>query len=117
MTAGKYSFAIEQGATFTRAITYTDAAGAVPDLTGYTARMKIRPTKESATVLVSLTDGAGITLAATAPNITISISATDTAALDMTDGQIAVYDLEIVSGSVVTRVIEGNINFDAEVTY
>ena len=117
MTAGKYSFAIEAGATFTRAITYQDANGSVPDLTGYTARMKIRPTKESATVLVSLTDGAGITLAATAPNITISISATDTAALDMTEGDPAYYDLEIVSGSVVTRVLEGRVDFNAEVTY
>jgi hypothetical protein len=39
-----------------------------------------------------------------AGTITITVSATDTAALTAADG---VFDLEITSGSVVTRLIEG----------
>lgn len=83
MTAGLYHLTIEMGSTFSRAFTYTDSAGAVVDLSAYTARMKIRPTKASATVYVSLTNGAGITLAATAPNITITMTAVATAALTL----------------------------------
>jgi hypothetical protein len=85
-------------------------------LAGYTARMMIRETVESADALVSLTSSAGIALDDTNHTITITISAADTAALDFTTG---VYDLELVSGgspAVVTRLLSGNVVVDPEVT-
>jgi len=43
MAAGKHSFIIEQGATTKLNVQWTDASGSVVDLTGYQARMQIRP--------------------------------------------------------------------------
>ena len=42
MSAGKYNFEIEAGATFTRTITYKDSTDTAIDLTGATVRMQIR---------------------------------------------------------------------------
>lgn len=117
MTAGTYQLTIEKGATLSRAFTCTDESGALVLLASCTARMKVRPTKDSTTVYISLTTGAGITLADTAPNLIISMSATDTAALTWAEGDPAKYDLEIVSGGVVTRLLEGNCFLSHEVTY
>ena len=115
MAAGRYDITIEQGATFSLPISYKDSTGSVVDLVsgdGYTARMMI---KESAggTAIISLTNSSGITLAASGNNIVIEISATDTAAMDFDN---AVYDLEIVSGTEVTRVLEGKVKLSREIT-
>lgn len=113
MAAGRYDITIEQGATYTLTMDWNDTSGVLRDLSsGWTARMKAKPSIGSATTLFSLTNGAGITLAATSPNITITISATDTAALTAP----GVYDLELVNGSTVYRVLQGNIRLDEEVT-
>ena len=45
--------------------------------------------------------------------MTISMSATNTAALSFDH---AVYDLELVSGSVVDRIIQGRVKLAKEVT-
>ena len=115
MAAGRYDITIEQGATFSLPISYKDSTGSVVDLVagdGYTARRMI---KESAggTSIISLTNSSGITLAASGNNIVIEISATDTAAMDFDN---AVYDLEIVSGTEVTRVLEGKVKLSREIT-
>ena len=115
MAAGSYDITIEQGATFSLPISYKDSAGDVVDLSSsYTSRMMI---KESAggTTIKSLTNGSGMTLAASGNNIVIDITATDTAAMDF---DTAVYDLEIVSGSsgAVTRVLEGKVKLSREIT-
>ena len=115
MAAGRYDIMIEQGATFSLPISYKDSTGSVVDLVagdGYTARMMI---KESAggTAIISLTSSSGITLASSGNNIVIEISATDTAAMDFDN---AVYDLEIVSGTEVTRVLEGKVKLSREIT-
>jgi len=119
MAAGRYDITIEQGATFSLPISYKDSNDAVIDLSsGYTARMKI---KESAggTVIAS-TESAdspkntlSIALAASGNNITVSMSATNTATMDFDN---AVYDLEIVSGAEVTRVLEGKVKLSREIT-
>ena len=43
MAAGKYSFIIEQGATTNFQINWNDETGSAVDLSGYQARMQIRP--------------------------------------------------------------------------
>lgn len=136
MPAGYYNFTgsarCEQGATFSRVMTVysgvTDAeiesakSGTVPasmaakkvNLTGYTARMQVRETASSASIILSLTtENGGITLGGSAGTVTITISATETAAL--TAGSY-VYDLELISGSTVYRRIQGDFDVDAEVT-
>jgi hypothetical protein len=83
-------------------------------LASFTARMQIRATADATDTLESLTSSAGITLDDTEHTVTITISATDTAAYDFTSG---VYDLELVSdGGVVTRLLEGNVTVLPEVT-
>lgn len=105
---------IPQGATFSRVIRYK-ADGANVNLTGYTARMQIRPTAASATTTLSLTTENGrIALGGSAGTITLNISATDTAAI--TAGRY-VYDLELVSaGGIVTRLLQGIVTVSANVT-
>lgn len=83
-------------------------------LSGFTARMQIRATADATTTLDSLVSPTDIVLDDVNHTITISISATDTAAYTFTD---AVYDLEMVSGAgVVTRLLEGNVVVLSEVT-
>jgi hypothetical protein len=114
MAATTYDILLEQGATFSQVITYKDNGVAV-NLTGYTARMQVRATLESASTLVELTTANGrIALGGTAGTITLTISATDTAAL--TSGR-GVYDLELVSGSgIVTRLLQGVATISRNVT-
>jgi hypothetical protein len=114
MAATTYDILIEQGATFSQVITYKDNGVAV-NLTGYTARMQVRATLESASTLVELTTAnSRIALGGTAGTITLTISATDTAALTAGRG---VYDLELVSGSgIVTRLLQGVATISRNVT-
>jgi hypothetical protein len=84
-------------------------------LAGYTARMQIRSTPESADPpLVSLVSPTGIVIDDVAKTITIKIDATATAAYDFAQG---VYDLEMVSsGGVVTQLLSGSVTVMNEVT-
>lgn len=113
--AAQYDFVCDQGATFSRSLTWQDSTGSPINLTTYTARMQVRATVESAAAAISLTtENSRITLGGVAGTITLTISATDTAAL--TAGEY-VYDLELVAASgTVTRLIQGCFTIDAEVT-
>ena len=84
------------------------------DLTGYSARMKIRD-RVGGTVLESLTsDDNDIIITPSAGTISLVISATDTAAYTFVRG---VYDLELVSLSgEVTELARGNVSLVKEVT-
>lgn len=113
MSAGTYHIKIEQGATFALTLTYTDANNAAINLTGYSARMQLRKNINDDTAIVSLTDGAGITLGGATGTIEISIDANATAGLTATEG---VYDLELVSAGVVTRLLNGTYTVSREVT-
>lgn len=122
MAAGRYSFILEQGATFTRQIQYLDGNGLPVDLTNYAARMQIRSTAASTTVLVNLTttvgvDGSGIIITAPSGTLDITISAASSSMLSFNE---AVFDLEIYSGSgasvYVKRLLEGGVKMSREVT-
>ena len=79
-----------------------------------TARMQIREKVSSTTFIKELTTAnGGIVIDDINKNITITISATDTAAFTF---KTAVYSLELVRGSVVTPFIYGNLTLEAEVT-
>jgi len=128
MSAGKYSFTIEQGATLDFELAYKDSDGNPIDLTGYQGRMQIRPSIGSDTVYITLTssldpDGTGLNFSGssglnppTSGTIGIYISANSSSQLDFGE---AVYDLELATGSqypVVTRLLEGAVKLDKNVT-
>lgn len=122
MAAGKYSFIIEQGATFERQVIYTDSAGARVNLTGYSARMQIRPTADSNVLYLSISstvgaDGSGLVITPVSGTVDITISALSSSYLTFSE---AVYDLELYSGSgateYVTRLLEGNVKLKKNVT-
>jgi len=84
------------------------------NLTGYTARMQIRPTVDSATVLTTLTtENGGITINTIDASITLNITATATAVYTW---QTAVYGLELVIGTDVVPFANGTLTLVKEVT-
>ena len=129
MAAGKYNFTIEQGTTVDFEIAYTDSNGGPIDLTGYNARMQLRPTAGSETLYLTLSSslgpcGTGLNMSGsgglnppTSGTIGIYISSVSSSQLDFASAQ---YDLEIASGSndcvVVTRLLEGSVRLSKNVT-
>ena len=123
--AASVNLTIEQGTTWSQSIQWkTGSPATAVNLTGYTARLqmrpvvtraKLRPVVTSGAVALSLTSpSSGIAITAGTGTFTLSASATTTAAL--TAGSY-VYDLEAVSsGGQVTRVCEGVVTVSAEVT-
>jgi len=103
---------IDQGATFSSDVTVKDANGNAFDLTGYTATAKMAKGYSSTRTRTAIT--CTINADPTTGIVTLSLTATETAALDAPARY--VYDLEITSGATVTRVIEGIINVRPNVT-
>jgi hypothetical protein len=112
--ASEVNFTLDQGATFTQTLIYKDSDGELVDLTSYTARSKARASLESNVVIWNLTNGNGITLGGATGEITLTLSAATTA--DYEPGAVYVYDLEIVNESTVTRLIQGQVTVNGEVT-
>lgn len=115
MTAADYSITIEQGADFPFLITWTDSAGTIIDITGYSAQFMIRQNYTDVTPLVSLSSPSnGITLGGTAGTISIDIPFTTTAALPAMLGE---YDLKLIdpSGKPI-RLLEGSATISPAVT-
>jgi len=114
VAAGTYHMKIEKGSTLSLVLTYTDANDAVINLSGYTARMQIRKRmNDSNAILEATTENGYITLGGSAGTVTISIPASVTATLDTVE---AVYDIELVNNSIVTRLVEGTVEVSPEVT-
>jgi hypothetical protein len=130
MSAGRYPIYIEQGATIDFEIQYKDSNGDPVNLTGYGARMQIRPSVTSNEVYLSLTnnlnfDGTGINMSGSSPykpptsgSLGIFISSCTSSMLNFDD---ATYDLEIFSPvdsscPIVTRILQGPVRLSKEVT-
>lgn len=115
MAAGIHNITIEQGATFRLIIQWLGSDSLPVDLTGYTARMQVRPFAESDDILLTVDSEStgGITFESDA-QILIEVDAAVTAALTDYFGS---YDLELESASgVVTRLIQGSVTISPEVT-
>lgn len=104
---------ILQGSTFQKEFEYTDSAGDPVDLTGYTARMQIRSTYDKPILLELTTESANIILGTTTGVISLYVSATDTELLNFSKAK---YDLELISGEYVYRVLEGSVKLSKEIT-
>jgi len=102
-----------QGSTFTRRLLYKINREVV-NLTGYTARMQIRESHSSPTYAIELTVGNGITITGATGQISITITAGATAALQ---ARTYVYDIELVApDTTVQRLMEGKFVVTPEVT-
>ena len=126
MAAGKYSFIIEQGATTNFQINWNNESGSAIDLSGYQAKMQIRPEVESSNVFLTLSSslsdvcGTGINLSGSngitplaSGSIGIYISAVSSSMLNFGE---AYYDLELIKGCEVTRLLEGKVKLSKNVT-
>jgi hypothetical protein len=121
MAAGRYDFIIEQGATFgPKQFQYKDSNGDPIDITGYTVRAKIKKRASDPQELLDFT----CTIQDAVNGIfNISLTATQTATLPTAFSNVAeknllqcVYDIELVTGSVVIRLVEGIVSISPEVT-
>lgn len=113
MTPGRYNMVCPQGSTFNQVLTYSIDNVAV-DLTGYFARMKVKEKYSSSIAELDLTtENGSISLGGEEGTITINVDAANTEALVAKE---YVYDLELISGDIVTRLIEGKFIVTPEVT-
>lgn len=127
MAAGNYSFTIEQGTTVNFEVQYTDSGSNPINLTGYSGKMQIRSNfaNDQPTTYITLSsslspDGTGLNFSGsagtkppTSGSIGIYISAASSSAFTFTKAK---YDLEITSGSTVTRLLQGVVTLSKEVT-
>jgi hypothetical protein len=127
MAAGNYSFTIEQGVTVDFEVQYTDNNNVPIDLTGYSGRMQLKSgfANDTPTTYATLSsslypDGTGLNFSGSSGNtpptsgsIGIYISAASSSAFTFVKAK---YDLEIVSGSTVVRLLEGSATLSKEVT-
>ena len=112
--AARANLQIDKGATFSSDVTVTDTDGTAFDLTGYTAEAKMAKGYDAVNTRVTLTTT--INGDPTTGIITISLTADQTKELDAPARY--VYDVEITktSDSTITRVIEGIITINPDVT-
>ena len=117
--AQTYNIHVDQGATYSLTINYVNSAGVAIDLTGYDARMQVRETVSSTTVLATYTTPAASGIDATSAGsgrFILGVTSAQTAAFDFTN---AVYDMEVYDASVppdVIRIVQGRFVVNPEVT-
>ncbi len=138
MPALRKDLYVEQGSDFTWILVDKDSSGSVIDNTGHTARMSVRRAVNAPLELGLTTEGATskITLGGANGNITVTMTALDTAALSAksvqpSSGLISTgpktvrenvqavyrYDLERIDASgIVTRVRQGRLVLRAEIS-
>ena len=110
MAAGTYNFILDQGATFSRQLTVKDN-GSVMNLTGYSVASKMRSTHDSGTVV-----GTFSCTISNASGGVIVMTMTSSTTGNIEEGMY-VYDIEITSSAgTVTRLMEGNVTVNPEVT-
>jgi hypothetical protein len=112
----KYNISIQQGSKYELSIQARNNDNTVMDLTGYSGRMQVRPTKASSTVLLDAnTTNGRITINAPGGIVSVSVGADVTALLNWT---VAYYDLEVytVDPTNVKRLVEGYASLSREVT-
>jgi hypothetical protein len=114
MSAATTNLIIDQGATWNITFTYKNADGGAINLTNHTAALQLRTSYDAESPSLSLSSPSnGIVLGGTAGTIAVTATATQTGSL--TAGEY-VYDLEITSSSVVTRLVQGRITVTPQVT-
>lgn len=125
MPSNKYNIELVQGDTFSLNLTVKEANNAPKNLSGYSARMQVRPSYDSNTVSESLSTANGeITINTSVAMVSLFLTPARTSAMkvDLTSGGIPpksryVYDLELIDGANnVTKLIYGELFVYGEVT-
>lgn len=116
--AARLDLTIEKGSTFERVFTWktknpTTGALTPVDLSGYNARAMMREDYDSPEPFVSLSTGNGIEINLDTNEITLTIPATTTTSILAERGY---WDLEMVTGETVIRLLEGRVKIKPEVT-
>lgn len=112
MPAAKLNLTVEQGATFVKRLVWRDKAKRPISLSGYTAKMQIRESASSATVLFELSTANGRISMPGSGVIEMTIAVADT--FNVKNG---VYDLMLYapSGQQI-RLVEGKVVVSPGVT-
>ncbi len=95
----KANIVIDQGTDFKAVIDVVDTGGVVYDLSGYTTSAQLRKNYNSTSATTFTSNHNGIGGA-------ITLSLTNTATSSLEPGRY-LYDVEISSAGVITRVVEG----------
>lgn len=106
------NFVIQKGATWNKVVYWKDSTGTPIDITGYTAKFQIASTYDAVSAALELTTASGITITGAQGKIELLATATQTGAL--TAGSYH-YELELINGSVVTRIMEGDLTVSPQV--
>ena len=127
MPAGRYDITAEQGATFKLFLEYQDSTGTAESLSGFTSRMDVKKYIGDSELLLQITgspSGGGITgggstgfFSSGAGGFTGGIY-TEISAAGMANVPTGrhFYDIELVNGSEVTRILEGKFDVRGEVS-
>lgn len=115
---------IDQGTTYSNLIVWTDSTGAAKNLYSYSAKMELRASYASNTVVTTLSTANGEITTSENGEITLFLDADRTAALPVDYTQTAkppkteyVYDLELTDpDGTVTRLLYGTVVVTGEVT-
>lgn len=114
-TAGIYNFIMDQGSTYTVQLVYNDPNGNPINLTGYTAKMQLRLQYGDPVAALTLSTDVGGGIVIDGPTGTINITATDEQTLVL-EPTFYVYDLDLITGGTITRLIQGQVTVRPEVT-
>lgn len=133
MAAGRYSFIIEQGTTLNLELQYKDSNGDPISLEGYEGAMQIRSSYSgSGVTYLTLTSSIGDIYNFNSSSAFLSFSGSN-GNTPLTSGSIGIYagwvetedltftgsayyDIEITSGSLRTRLLEGQVQLSQQVT-
>ena len=112
--AAVYNFSIEKSIPFQKMILLKNSDNSIKDLTGYSARMQIKPYKGSKEILIDLsTTNLKLRIDIPTGAVTIVLSSDDTDLLYYTK---SVYDLVLVKGEKTFKALEGSIAISIGVT-
>jgi hypothetical protein len=111
MSAGRYNLFIDQGSDFAIEFTIKDN-GSAKDLTNYSARAQMRPTRASSTLSATFT-----CTIPTPTNGVVKMELSNATSSALSAGRYF-YDLEIFTANdaLVTRVMQGEVDLTQEVT-
>lgn len=107
--ATKANLVIDQGSSYSVTLDLTDENGDVIDLSNYTANSQIRKWYTSSNPAATFST----TVNASSGELTLSLSANQTS--NLVAGRY-VYDVELNSGGIISRIVEGIITVTPQVT-
>jgi len=143
MKAGNYDITLDQGSTFTFHLTYQNSGGTAIDLSSHSAAMQVRRSSVDPDLLLNISSAGGVTGGGTTGEFSagggsaalsssgITLNGSTVGAAGTTGGlYIEIdadtmknvpagnhrYDLEIVSGGVVNKILTGRFEVEAEIT-